>query len=244
MAHFYFYYERDWARTEREFERAIELNPNSPDAHKYYGLFLASRERFEQAVTEGKKALSLDPLSIAVNIVGGFIYLFVDRLDDALGLVRQMIELDSNAPQGYWVGGSLLMANGKYEEAVEAFQKSLSLGDNQMALAKLGCAYGLARRRDEALKILDQLFEARERRYAAPFNIARVYAGLGDNNNAFEWMEKAVEERDADLVFLKRYVEAGAGGYLGESFSADRRYAGILDRAGLSTDANRKDRTS
>ena len=198
MAHIYFYYERDWAKAEREFERAVELNPNSTDAHKYYGLFLASRERFDQAVTEGKKALALDPLSIAVNIVGGFIYLFVERLDDALGLVRQMIELDSNAPQGYWVGGSLLMANGKYKEAIEAFQKSLSLGDNQMALAKLGCAYGLAGRRDEALKILDQLFEMRERQYAAPFNIARVYAGLGDNDNAFEWMEKAVEERDAD----------------------------------------------
>jgi serine/threonine protein kinase/Tfp pilus assembly protein PilF len=235
MAHIYFYYERDWAKAEREFERAVELNPNSTDAHKYYGLFLASRERFDQAVTEGKKALALDPLSIAVNIVGGFIYLFVERLDDALGLVRQMIELDSNAPQGYWVGGSLLMANGKYEEAVATFQKSLSLGDNQMALAKLGCAYGLAGRPDEALKILDQLFEMRERQYAAPFNIARVYAGLGDNDNAFEWMEKAVEERDADLVFLKRYVEAGAGVYLGENFSTDSRYEDILRRVGLPT---------
>jgi serine/threonine-protein kinase len=233
MAHIYFYFDRDWAKAEGEFERAIELNANSTDAHKYYGLFLASRERFDQAVAEGKKALALDPLSIAVNIVGGFIYLFVDRLDDALGLVRQMIELDSNAPQGYWVGGSLLMANGKYEEAVEAFQKSLSLGDNQMALAKLGCAYGLVGRRDEALKILDQLFEMRKCRYAAPFNIARVYAGLGDNDNAFEWMEKAVEERDADLVFLKRYVEAGAGVYLGASFSTDSRYEDILCRADL-----------
>jgi serine/threonine-protein kinase len=233
MAHIYFYFDRDWAKAEGEFERAIELNANSTDAHKYYGLFLASRERFDQAVAEGKKALALDPLSIAVNIVGGFIYLFVDRLDDALGLVRQMIELDSNAPQGYWVGGSLLMANGKYEEAVEAFQKSLSLGENQMALAKLGCAYGLVGRRDEALKILDQLFEMRKCRYAAPFNIARVYAGLGDNDNAFEWMEKAVEERDADLVFLKRYVEAGAGVYLGASFSTDSRYEDILRRADL-----------
>ncbi|HJU93566.1 MAG TPA: protein kinase [Pyrinomonadaceae bacterium] len=235
MAHIYFYYERDWAKAEREFERAVALNPNSTDAHKYYGLFLASRERFDQAVTEGEKALALDPLSIAVKIVAGFIYLFVDRLDDALGLVRQMIELDSNAPQGYWVGGSLLMANGKFDEALATFQKSLSLGDNQMALAKLGCAYGLAARRDEALKILDQLLEMRERQYAAPFNIARVYAGLGDNDKAFEWMEKAVEERDADLVFLKRYVEAGAGVYLGENFSTDSRYEDILRCVGLPT---------
>ncbi len=68
----------------------------------------------------------------------------------------------------------------------------------------------------------------RERQYAAPFNIARVYAGLGDNDNAFEWMEKAIEERDADLVFLKRYVEAGAGVYFGKTFSADSRYEDIF----------------
>jgi tetratricopeptide (TPR) repeat protein len=233
MAHIYFYYERDWAASQREYERAVRLNPNSTDAHKYYGLFQASREQFDQAVAEGKKALELDPLSIAVNIVGGFVCLFVDRMDDALGLVQQMIELDPHAPQGYWVDGSLLMANGKYEEAVEALKKSLSLGDNQMALAKLGCAYGLAGRRDEALKILDELFEMRKRQYAAPFNIARVYAGLGDNDNAFEWMEKAVEEHDADLVFLKRYVEAGAGVYFGKTFSADSRYEHILRRVGL-----------
>lgn len=233
MAHIHFYYERDWPKAEREFERAVELNPNSTDAHKYYGLFLASRERFDQAVREGEKALALDPLSIAVNIVVGFIYLYVERPDDALGLVRRMIELDANAPQGYWVGGSLLMANGNHEEAVEAFQKSMSLGDNQMALAKLGCAYALAGKRDESLKILDQLFELRERQYTAPFNIARVYAGLGDNDNAFAWMERAIEERDADVVFLKRYAEAGAGLYFGERFSKDSRYEDILRRAGL-----------
>ena len=243
MAHIYFYYERDWAKAEREYGRAVELNPNSTDAHKYYGLFLASRERFDQAVAEAKKALELDPLSIAVNIVAGFVCLFANRTDDALGLVRQMIELDSNAPQGYWVGGTLFMANGNNEEAVEALKRSLSLGDNQMALAKLGCAYGLAGRRDEALKILDQLFEMRERQYAAPFNIARVYAGLGLDDDAFEWMGKAVEERDAELVFLKRLAEAGEGLYFGKGFPADPRYQQILRRAGLPAQERQADDT-
>jgi tetratricopeptide (TPR) repeat protein len=149
-----------------------------------------------------------------------------------------MTELDSNSPQAYWLDGSLLMANGEYEEAVEAFQKSLSLGDNQMASSKLGCAYGLAGRRDEALKILDQLFEMRAA-IRRPSNIARVYAGLGDNDNAFAWMEKAIEEHDADLVFLKRYAEAGAGLYFGENFSTDSRYEDILRRTGLLKRHNR-----
>ena len=236
MAHIYFYYERDWAKAEREFERAVTLNPNSAQAHEHYGQFLASREQFERAVTEGRKALELDPFSIAVNFVVGATHFFVDRLDDARGFVRRLTELDSNSPHAWWLDGYLLMATGQYEKAVEAFQKSLELGDNQIALSELGCAYGLAGRRDEALKILDQLFEIRERQYAAPFNIARVYAGLGLNDNAFEWMEKAVEERNAELVYLRRFVKAGAGVYFGKAFSNDSRYGDILRRVGLPTD--------
>ena len=233
MAHIYFYYERDWARADSEFQQAVKLNPNSTYAHKHYGLFLASRERFEEAVTEGRRALELDPLSIAVNMVVGFIYLFANRLDDVQRVVRRMTELESDSPQAYWLRGSLLMADGHYAEAVEAFQKALGLGDNQMALSKLGCAYGLSGRRDESLGVLDQLFEMRERHYADPFNIARVYAGLGDIDNSFKWMERAIEECSADVVFLKRYVEAGAGIYLGKTFANDPRYQAILHGAGL-----------
>ena len=236
MAHIYFYYERDWAKAEREFERAVKLNPNSAQAHKHYGQFLASREQFERAVSEVRKALDLDPLSIAVNFVVGATHFFVDRLDDARGFVRRLTELDSNSPHACWLDGYLLMANGEYEEAVEAFQKSLDLGDNQIALSELGCAYGLVGRRAEALKILDQLLEMREKQYAAAFNIARVYAGLGDNDNAFRWMEKAIEERNGELVFLRRFVKAGAGVYLGKTFSTDSRYEDILSRAGLPLD--------
>ena len=244
MAHIYFYYDWDWAKAEREFERAVELNPNSAHTHQHYGQFLASREQFERAVTEGRKALELDPLSIVVNFVVGATHFFVDRLDDARGFVRQLTELDSNSPHACWLDGYLLMANGKYEEAVGAFQRSLDLVDNQIALSELGCAYGLAGRRDRALKILDQLFEMRERQYAAAFNIARVYAGLGDNDNAFRWMEKAIEERNGELVYLRRFVKAGAGVYFGENFSTDARYEDILRRAGLPTDKIALERTA
>ena len=240
MADIYFYYDRDWAKAEREFERAIELNPNSALAHNHYGIFLASRERFDEAVTESKKALELDPLSIAVNLVAGFTYLFANRIDDDLECIRRIAELESNSPQARWLDGDLLMANGKYEAAIEAFETSLDLGGNQLALSKLGCAYGLAGRRVEALKILDQLFEMRERQYAAAFNIARVYAGLGESDKAFEWMGKAIEERNGELVFLRRFVEAGAGVYFGKNFSTDWRYEDILRRAGLPTDKTGK----
>jgi tetratricopeptide (TPR) repeat protein len=102
-----------------------------------------------------------------------------------------------------------------------------------MALSMRGCAYGLAGRREEALTILDELFEIRERKYAAAFNIARVYAGLGDRDNAFEWLEKAIEERNAELVHLRRKAEVGEGLYLGDGFASDPRYGEICRLAGL-----------
>ena len=236
MAHIHFYYDRDWGKAEREFERAIELNPNSAQAHKHYGQFLASREQFERAVSEGRRAVELDPLSIPVNFVVGAIHFFVNRADDARGFVRRLTELDSNSPHACWLDAYLLMADGKYVDAIAAIKESLALGDNQIALSQLGCSYGLAGRRDEALQILNQLLELRERQYAAPFSIARVYAGLGDIDKAYEWMEKAVEERNGELVFLRRFVEAGSGLYFGERFSRDSRYGDILRRAGLPTD--------
>jgi serine/threonine-protein kinase len=233
MAHIYFYHDRNWAGAEHEFRRAIELNPNNAQAHKHYGLFLVSRERFDEAVAEAKKALSLDPLSVAVNFVAAWTYLYAGRFKDALELVRLMRELDTNAPQSFWLEGNLLLANGRYEQAADVLEKASALGDNQMALSMRGCAYGLAGRRDEALTILDQLFEIREGKYAAAFNIARVYAGLADRDKGFEWLEKAVEERNAELVHLKRIAEAGEKLYFGNDFSSDPRYLEILRRAGL-----------
>ncbi|HEX6126606.1 MAG TPA: protein kinase [Pyrinomonadaceae bacterium] len=233
MANIHFYHDRNWAKAEHEFQRAIRFNPNDPKSHMLYGLFLVSRERFDEAVAEGKKALTLDPLSVAVNFVAAQTNFYADRFEDALALVWMIRELDANAPQSFWQEGKLLLANGRYEEAVDVLQHASALGDNQMALSMRGCAYGLAGRRDEARSILDQLFELRERSYAAAFNIARVYAGLGDRDKAFEWLEKAIDERNAELVHLKRKVEAGKKLYFGDGFSSDPRYLEILRRAGL-----------
>jgi serine/threonine-protein kinase len=233
MAHIYFYHDRNWADAEHEFLQAIVLSPNSPQAHKHYGLFLVSRERFDEAVAEAKKALSLDPLSVAVNFVAAQTHFYADRFEDTRELVRMLRELDPNAPQSFWQEGKLLLADGRYEQAVEVLQKATASGDNQMALSMRGCAYGLAGRREEALTILDELFEIRERKYAAAFNIARVYAGLGDRDNAFEWLEKAIEERNAELVHLRRKAEVGEGLYLGDGFASDPRYGEICRLAGL-----------
>ena len=233
MANIYFHHDRNWEKAEQEFRRAIGLNSNNVQAHMHYGNFLSTRERFDEAVAEAKTVLALDPLSVAVNFVAALIYFRADRFEDARELARLMRELDSNAPQLFWLDAHLLLANGRYEQAVEVLQKALTLGDNQMALSMRGCAFGLARRLDDAQAILDQLFETREQNYACAFNIARVYAGLGDLDKAFEWLEKAVEERNSELVFLARTAEAGEKLYFGVDFTSDPRYWKILRRADL-----------
>jgi eukaryotic-like serine/threonine-protein kinase len=243
MAHIYFYHDRNWAKADDEFRRAIALNPNDPKGHMHYGLFMVSRERFDEAVAQAKKALSLDPLSVAVNFVAAQTYFYADRFEDALRLVQMMRELDPNAPQSFWQEGKLLLANGEYEQAVKVLQKASVLGDNQMAMSMRGCACGLAGRRDEALTILDELFAIRERKYAAAFNIARVYAGLGDRDKAFAWLENAIEERNAELVHLRRKAEVGEGLYLGDGFSSDPRYGEILRRAGLPAQSGTQTKT-
>lgn len=228
-----FFYEWNWHEAEREYKRAIELNPNSSEAHQFYGMFLASRERFDEAISEGRLALELDPLSLFANIQAGWIYRIAGRLDDALEQARKMIEIEPNFHGAYWLMGGAYLAKGMHEEAGQAFQKSFDLGSNQIALSELGCTYGLQGNRDEALRVLNQLLEIRKQQYLPAFNIARVYVGLGETDKAFEWLEKALEERDGELVFFDRFVLAGTKEPWGRNFRADPRYQEISRRIGL-----------
>jgi serine/threonine protein kinase/Flp pilus assembly protein TadD len=228
-----FYYEWNWTEAEREYTTAIELNPNSADAHHWYGMFLASRERFEQAVAEGRRARELDPLSLVVNLHVGRIYLLAGRWDSALRQAQRLTEIEPNFAGAYLHIGAVHLARGMYEEALEVLQKSQAAGGNQIALANLGATYGLLGKRDEALDVLNQLLGMRERQYVTALNIARVYGGLGDKDKAFEWLERAFEERDGALVALNAEAKAGTGGVWVESIRTDPRFQALVRRIGL-----------
>lgn len=231
LASIHFYYEWDFAGAERDYQRAIGLNPNSPDAHWRYGHFLAALERFEQAVSEGRRALELDPLSLVVKFFMVRIYWIANRLDDALGQAQMMIELEPSFPGAYVVMGGLFLQKGMYEEAVKSYQKALTLhGFVGSVLSYLGAVYGIMGRRDKAHDALSQLLEMRKTRYVTAYGIACVYGGLGENDKAFEWLEKAVEEKNGEMVFLKREVEANL---FSESVRQDPRFADLLRRIGL-----------
>jgi adenylate cyclase len=229
LANYYFHCERNWTQAETEFERAIQLNPNSVDAHQFYGLFLVSRGRFDKAIREGERARELDPLSLLVNLHLGWIYWFANRFDETLRQVERMIEIEPRFFGAYLQVGTVHAVQGNQEAAIKAFQKALTLGETQIVLSFLGSAYGLAGRREEALVIIDRLLTMRERQFTAAFNIARVYGGLRERNKTFEWLEKSLHERDGELVYFDVLSKVGRPLW-GEEFFNDSRFQDLLQR--------------
>jgi adenylate cyclase len=229
----HFYYEWNWEEAEREYLRAIAINPNNAEVHHQYGLFLVCRERFGEAMSEGLRALELDPLSLLVNLQIGWIYLHTGRLDDVIRQDRNMLEIEPKFQGAYWQMGIAYVAKGMYEEALDAYRKALALGSYQNVLSSIGAVSADLDRRDEALEVLNQLLEMRQRQPVTAFNIARVYCRLGEIDKAIEWLGKAVDERNGELVFLNAETRTGTGNIFGKEIRNDPRYQDVVRRLGL-----------
>jgi len=237
-----FYYDWDFAKTELDYQQAIELNPNSPDAHWRYGHFLANCERFDEAIKESERAIELDPLSLVVQFFMARIYLLAGRVDEGFEQLRKTQELEPNFAGGLTQLGGLYLTTGKYDEAIDAYKKALALGHFVVpALSYLGAAYGIAGKRDDAHHALDQLFQLKLKRYVSPFCIARVYSALGENDKAFEWFEKAFEERSGEMVALKSETLAHL---MGNTIIRDDRFRDLVLRLGMRVDSPGFDKTT
>jgi serine/threonine protein kinase/Tfp pilus assembly protein PilF len=244
LGNIHFYNEWDWQKAEHAYKRAIEINPNSADAGMWYGLFLTSRERFDEAINEGSRTVELDPLSLFLNLNVGWIYLFADRLGDTLAQVRRMIEIEPNFNGAYWQLGMVHLLKGRYEEAREEYRKAVALGSYPTTLSILGVACARLGKRDEAFDVLNQLLEMKQQQPVAAFDIARVYGGLDENDKTFEWLEKAVAERNGELVFLNLETKIGTGDMFGKDIRRDPRFQVILRRIGVPTDENAPDKST
>ena len=223
LANYYFYYQRDRARAEQEFERALRLNPNSADAHQFYGLFLIAQKRFDEGVREGRRALELDPLSLLVNLHLGWINWFALRFGDALQQIERMLDLDPKFFGAYWLQGSIQSAAGDHATAIASFEKAFELGGDVM-LSFLGSAHALAGHLEEALAIIDRLLELRERQFTSAFNLARVYGGLNDTEKTFEWLQKSLAEHNGELVYFEIASNVVEGSLWGKDLRSDPRY--------------------
>jgi serine/threonine protein kinase/Flp pilus assembly protein TadD len=204
-------YEWDWAGAENEFRRALELKPGYATAHQWYGVYLSEMGRHDESLEHRRRALELDPLSLSISTGLARAYFWARRYDEAIAHLQNALERDPKYADTHWSFGLAYEQKKMYDEAVAAFQRAISLsktaefpeGKPEM-IAALGHAYAVAGRRDDALRILEQLNELVGRQsYVSPYSIALIHAALGDKEQAFEWLERAYRERDESFIHLK-----------------------------------------
>jgi tetratricopeptide (TPR) repeat protein len=220
-------YDWDWPGAEREYRRAIELNPGYATAHQWYGELLAELGRHEEALTEIKRAQQFDPLSLIINTTSGRILLYAGRDDLGIEQLRKTLEMDPNFAHAHFYLGWAYVRKGAFTEAIAEFQRAITLSPNIFRY-KSGLVYAYARagKSAEARKLLSELTEHSKRTYVSWYDFAAIYAGLGDKNQAFAFLEKPYEERDASLVQAKVYP-------LLDPLRSDPRFADLLHRIGL-----------
>ncbi len=221
-------YDWDWPGAEREFRRAIELNPGYSTAHQWYAELLSELGRHEEALAEIKRAQQLDPLSLIINAASGKILLYAGRDDLAIEQLRKTLEIDPNFAHAHHFLGYVYVRKGAFTEAIAEFQRAISLSPNLTQYkAGLGHAYARAGKSAEARKLLSELKEESKRRYVSWSDFAAIYAGLGEKDQAFACLEKAYEQRDTKLV------TRGSLNPLLDPLRSDPRFADLLRRIGL-----------
>lgn len=223
---FYYHQSWRWEESEKEFKRAISLNPNYPTARHWYQILLGALGRDDEALAEIKRALELDPLSPVIEVNIGEAYLWKGDLDSAMEHAKRLVQLDPNFPLAHHIYGLLYLKQRRYAQAIAEFQQDVTNDRSAFSLSYLGYAYAMAGRRDEAVAVLKELEDKYTKRESLPQYVAAVYAGLGDKDQAFAWLEKAFQARNATLVFLVTDLTF-------DPLRSDPRYADLIRRMGL-----------
>jgi TolB-like protein/DNA-binding winged helix-turn-helix (wHTH) protein/Flp pilus assembly protein TadD len=197
--------EWDWAGAEKDFQRAITLNPNYVTAHHWYALLLATTGRLDEARVEIERAVKLDGLSPLMRTAAGWrVYAAARQYDQAAHELRLGIELDPLSGTARRRLGAVYLLAGKHKEAIAELRESVRLsGETPIAQADLGHAYAVAGMQAEARKVLDQLQRLSRSHYVDATRFALIYTGLGERERAMEWLEKAYERRDMGLIMLR-----------------------------------------
>jgi len=219
-------YDWDWVTAEREFKRALELDPNSASAHSSYGYnYLIPKGRLDEAVQELKRAQEIEPLSLPINTNLGATLLIARRYDEAIAQLQKTIELDPNYPTAHYRLGVAYSCVGRHTEAIEEAKKSLQLAPD-IVWSKWMMALVLARSADRngALKIVEEIKQFPPNNTS--YMIGVTYADLGDRDRAFEWLNKAYENKDWFLTEI--HVEPWV-----DNLGSDPRMAELLKRMGL-----------
>ena len=197
-------YEWEWEGAEREFRRALELNPGSASTRQNYADFLSRQGRHEEALRMIQEALRLDPLSPPVNGMLGTVYFHARRFDEAIAQYRRTLEMRREQVLTRFYLGLAYLQTGRHDEAIAEFTSAVRhSGGVPLTRAGLACAYGMAGRADDARKILGQLKALSQTTNVSPSLFALIYIGLGDRDQALSYIEDGYRARDSYLGHLK-----------------------------------------
>lgn len=195
-------FDHDWAGAEREYRRAVELNPNYATAHQWYGEYFSLRGRFDESLVEMKIARDLDPLSLVIIKDMGEVYYHARKYDQAIGFYRKALDMDPHFNLARRYLAMAYLQKREFSSSVAELETVTKEEKNHDTLSELAFAYALSGRREEAEKILGDMKGMSERRPSRAFNYALVYTGLGNKDKAFEWLEKAYSEHSGPLTGL------------------------------------------
>ena len=221
----------NFTAAEREFKRAIELDPNNPRARQFYGFYLGwVRGRFDRAIAELRQAQQFDPVSPSIGNNVAQVYVAKGDLDEAIKQEKKVLELDPY-PQAHRILGLVYRKQGRYTEAFAELEKGIELsGRESRFLADLGVCYAVAGQRDKARGVLKELEEQYDRRKTLAQHVADVYAALGEKEQAFAWLEKDFQTRSGALSMI---AYAPRSDVLRAALSSDPRWNDLLRRIGL-----------
>lgn len=222
----------DWAGAEREYRRALELNPDYATTHHWYANYLMTMGRHAEAMEEMRRAQRLDPLSPIIEAnIGNHLY-YTRRYDEAIEHFRKMLEMEPDFYGTHSNLGGAYEQKGMHEEAISEFEKALALDDNLSTRAWLGHAYAIAGKTAAAHEVINDLKERAESRYISPYDIAMIYVGLGEREQAFAWLDRAYEDRSDSLVWLKIDPRL-------DSIRSDPRLIDLTERVGLRSETQK-----
>jgi tetratricopeptide (TPR) repeat protein len=219
-------YDFDRAEAEKGFKRAIELTPNDPEAHLWYGIHLSTMARSDEAVREVELAQKLDPVSPGMNVYVGMAFFLAHRFDETIRRVQPIAEMHPDYHQARAILALAYEQKHEWGKAIAEMEKAYELDQEPEALAQLGHIYAASGRMMDARKVLGDLKELSRHRYVSAYNFALVHAGLGEQDEAFRWLQKV--EQDRSEWFAQINVDPRF-----DVLHSDPRFAGILRSVGL-----------
>jgi TolB-like protein/Tfp pilus assembly protein PilF len=202
LGYIHLIYDWDGPAARQELQRAIQLNPSLATARVNYAAYLMTQDQFEEGVREIRRAAELDPLSLRTFADGASLMLFARRNDEALEFAQKGLELEPNSPFGLAFQGVAYSEQGRFEEAVSSLQKAARLDSSSTILALGAHVHAVAGRKSEARKLIQEVEKGARHRYFCPYEIGTAYVSLGENDTAYKWFHKGLEDRADCMAWL------------------------------------------